>query len=257
MLLLVGLGNPGPSYAGHRHNIGFTVLDAIAARQRFTPWRKRFQGEIAEGQLGDTKVLALKPMTYMNESGRAVGEACRFYKLEPADVVVLHDELDLAPGKVKVKAGGGAAGHNGLRSISSHIGPYFRRVRLGIGHPGHKERVHGWVLSDFAKADRDWLEKLHDAVAAEAPLLAENSEKADGSFMSRVNQAVFPPKPRQPKPKPAPKGDAAPAEAAPSPAAPSPAAPPAPAQAGRDTDNQEGLIARALRQARERLDSKD
>ncbi|MEX0760666.1 MAG: aminoacyl-tRNA hydrolase, partial [Tistlia sp.] len=169
-------------------------------RHGFTPWRRRFQGEVAEGQLEGVKTLALKPLTYMNESGRAVGEACRFYKIEPQDVVVLHDELDLAPGKVKLKAGGGAAGHNGLRSIASHIGPYFRRVRLGIGHPGDKERVHGWVLSDFAKADADWLERLQEAVAAEAPLLAANSEKADASFMSKVNQAVTPPKPRKPKP---------------------------------------------------------
>ncbi|SMF46374.1 peptidyl-tRNA hydrolase [Tistlia consotensis] len=249
MLLLVGLGNPGPSYAGNRHNIGFIALDAIARRHGFGPWRRRFQGEVAEGQLAGEKVLALKPLTYMNESGRAVGEASRFYKIEPQDVIVLHDELDLAPGKVKVKAGGGAAGHNGLRSITSHIGPYFRRVRLGIGHPGHKDRVLGWVLSDFAKADAEWLERLTDAVAADAPLLAENSEKADGSFMSRVNQAVFPPKPRKPKP----------AAAAPAARAPGPAPGPAPTTAAAPpaAEEPESLIARALRQAREKLQHKD
>lgn len=249
MLLLVGLGNPGPSYAGNRHNVGFVALDEIVRRHGFTPWRRRFQGEVAEGQLGGVKTLALKPLTYMNESGRAVGEACRFYKIEPQDVVVLHDELDLAPGKVKVKAGGGAAGHNGLRSIASHIGPYFRRVRLGIGHPGHKDRVHGWVLSDFAKADADWLQRLQEAVAAEAPLLAENSEKAEGSFMSKVNQAVFPPKPRKPK--------VAAQSAASVPPATEPATEPAGKPAREPEGRSENLLARALRQARERLENKD
>ncbi len=193
MLLLVGLGNPGARYAGNRHNIGFMALDEIVSRHGFTAWRQRFQGEVAEGRLGTEKVLALKPATYMNESGRAVGEALRFFKLDPADVVVLHDELDLTPGKVRVKTGGGAAGHNGLRSISQHIGPDFKRVRLGIGHPGRKEAVHGWVLGDFAKADADWLERLLEAVARHAALLAAGE---DGSFMSRVNQEVSPPKPK-------------------------------------------------------------
>lgn len=196
MLLLVGLGNPGARYAGNRHNIGFMALDEIVRRHGFTAWRRRFQGEVAEGRLGSEKVLALKPATYMNESGRAVGEALRFFKLDPADVVVLHDELDLAPGKVRVKTGGGAAGHNGLRSIGQHIGPDFKRVRLGIGHPGRKEAVHGWVLGDFAKADADWLERLLEAVARHAALLAAGE---DGSFMSRVNQEVSPPKPKAEK----------------------------------------------------------
>jgi PTH1 family peptidyl-tRNA hydrolase len=201
MLLLVGLGNPGARYAGNRHNIGFMALDEIVRRHGFSAWRQRFQGEVAEGRLGTEKVLALKPATYMNESGRAVGEAVRFFKLTPADVVVLHDELDLAPGKVRVKLGGGAAGHNGLRSIGQHIGPDFKRVRLGIGHPGRKEAVHGWVLGDFAKSDAEWLDRLREALARHAPLLAEGE---DGSFMSRVNQEVSPPKPKADK---TPKGD--------------------------------------------------
>jgi PTH1 family peptidyl-tRNA hydrolase len=196
VLLLVGLGNPGPRYAGNRHNVGFMALDAIVRGHDFSAWRQRFQGETAEGRLGRDKVLALKPMTYMNESGRAVGEAVRFFKLEPSQVVVLHDELDLAPGKVRVKVGGGHAGHNGLRSIAQHIGPDFKRVRLGIGHPGRKEAVHGWVLGDFAKADRDWLERLDDAMARHAGLLADGE---DGTFMSRVNQDVSPPKPKAEK----------------------------------------------------------
>ncbi len=200
MLLLVGLGNPGPRYADNRHNIGFMALDRLVGRHGFSPWRKRFQGEMAEGRLGGTsKALALKPMTFMNESGRSVGEAMRFYKLEPKDVLVFHDELDLAAGKVKVKLGGGVAGHNGLRSIASHIGPDYRRVRLGIGHPGHKEKVLGHVLGDFAKADQDWLERLLDAVSAEADSLVPGTPEADNRFMSKVNQAVFP---QRPKPKP-------------------------------------------------------
>ena len=205
MLLLVGLGNPGPRHADNRHNIGFMALDRLVERHGVSPWRKRFQGEMAEGRLtgkgsgGAAKVLALKPMTFMNESGRSVGEAMRFYKLAPADVVVFHDELDLAAGKVKVKLGGGVAGHNGLRSIASHIGPDYRRVRLGIGHPGHKEKVLGHVLGDFAKADQDWLDRLLDAVAAEADSLVPATAEADNLFMSKVNQAVFP---QRPKPKP-------------------------------------------------------
>ena len=200
MLLLVGLGNPGPRYADNRHNIGFMALDRLVERYGVAPWRKRFQGEMAEARLGGTsKVLVLKPMTFMNESGRSVGEAMRFYKLAPADVLVFHDELDLAAGKVKVKLGGGVAGHNGLRSIAAHIGPEFRRVRLGIGHPGSKERVLGHVLGDFAKADADWLDRLLDAVAAEAGSLIPGTVEADNLFMSKVNQAVFP---QRPKPKP-------------------------------------------------------
>ncbi len=187
MVLIVGLGNPGTKYAGNRHNIGFMAVDAIADLHRFPAWRRRFQGEACEGTLGGDRVLLLKPMTYMNESGRAVGEAMRWLKLSPAEVIVLYDELDLAPGKVRVKTGGGAAGHNGIRSISAHIGPDFRRVRLGIGHPGRKEAVQRHVLSDFAKADSDWLGPLLAALADNAPLLARGD---DAGFMNKVALAV-------------------------------------------------------------------
>lgn len=197
MLLLVGLGNPGARYAGTRHNIGFMAADLIVRRHGFSPWRRRFQGEAAEGSLDAVRTLALKPQTFMNESGRAVGEAMKFYKLSPDDVVVLYDEIDLAPGKVKVKKGGGAAGHNGIRSIDSHIGPDFWRVRLGVGHPGDKSRVHGYVLSDFVKADQTWLEKLLDAVSDAMPLMAR---KQDGRFMSRVALLTQPPPEKKPPP---------------------------------------------------------
>lgn len=168
MRLLVGLGNPGPAYAGHRHNVGFMAVDRIAQVHGFEPWRARFAGLAADGRVGDMRVLALKPQTFMNESGQAVRRALDFFKLAPADVIVFHDELDLAPGKVRARLGGGAAGHNGIRSIIAHIGPDFERVRLGIGHPGHKDRVTPFVLSDFAKTDRDWVEAMLEAVAAEA-----------------------------------------------------------------------------------------
>ncbi len=197
MLLLVGLGNPGPRYADTRHNIGFMAADLIVRRHGFSPWRKRFQGEAAEGALDGVRTLALKPMTFMNESGRAVGEALNFFKLDPDDVVVLYDEIDLAPGKVKVKKGGGAAGHNGIRSIDAHIGPDFWRVRLGVGHPGDKARVHGHVLSGFAKADAAWLETLLDAVADAIPLMAR---KQDGKFMSKVALLTQPPPEKKPPP---------------------------------------------------------
>ncbi len=197
MLLLVGLGNPGARYAGTRHNIGFMAADLIVRRHGFSSWRKRFQGEAAEGSLEAVRTLALKPQTFMNESGRAVGEAMKFYKLTPDDVVVLYDEIDLAPGKVKVKKGGGAAGHNGIRSIDAHIGPDFWRVRLGVGHPGDKARVHGYVLSDFAKADQSWLEKLLDAVSDAIPLMAQ---KQDGKFMSKVALLTQPPPEKKPPP---------------------------------------------------------
>src|SRR5690606_24769741 len=163
MLLLVGLGNPGPKYENNRHNVGFLAVDAIARHHSFSPWSKKFQGLIAEGRLNDEKVLLLKPQTFMNLSGQSVGEAMRFHKIPPSDVVVLYDELDLAPGKVRVKVGGGAGGHNGIRSMDAHCGKDYRRVRIGIGHPGAKELVHNYVLGDFAKADREWLEPLLDA----------------------------------------------------------------------------------------------
>ena len=190
MLLFVGLGNPGDRSAGHRHNIGFVALDEIIRRHNFSPERRRFQGLVAEGMIDGTKVLALKPQTFMNESGRSVAEAMRFYKLTPDDIVVFHDELDLAAGKLRVKRGGGLAGHNGLRSLAAHVGKDFRRVRLGIGHPGHKDRVHKHVLSDFAKTDRSWLEPLIDAVAEAAPALAAGD---DAGFASRVALILNPP----------------------------------------------------------------
>jgi len=183
MRLFVGLGNPGPKYARHRHNVGFLAMDAIASRHGFPPFRQRFQGEVSEGRLGNERVALLKPLTYMNESGRSVGAAARFYKLTPPDVVAMHDELDLAPGKVRVKQGGGAAGHNGLRSIDAHLGNDYWRVRIGIGHPGHPDRVTGWVLNDFAKADAAWLDDLLDAIADAAPLMAAGDTS---NFMNRV-----------------------------------------------------------------------
>lgn len=200
MLLLVGLGNPGQRYANNRHNIGFMAVDEMVRRHSFGPWRSKFQGQISEGRIGGEKVLILKPETYMNESGRAVGEALRFYKLTPEEVFVVYDEIDLVPGKIKVKKGGGAGGHNGLRSIDAHIGQNYWRVRLGVGHPGDKALVHGHVLGDFGKAETLWRDKLLDAVAAEFPLLIEGDS---GSFMSRVAHVMNPPRPKSPKtPKP-------------------------------------------------------
>lgn len=183
MQLWAGLGNPGAQYALHRHNVGFMALDTIAEVHGFGPEQKKFSGLLREGRIGTEKVLLLKPSTFMNESGRSVGEAMRFYKLAPADLTVFHDELDLAPFKVKVKTGGGTAGHNGLRSIDKHLGPDFRRVRLGIGHPGHKDRVHGYVLGNYAKAEQDDLADMLGAVAAEAGWLAKGE---DARFMSDV-----------------------------------------------------------------------
>jgi PTH1 family peptidyl-tRNA hydrolase len=189
MLLFVGLGNPGSQYALNRHNIGFMAVDAIASSHRFSPWRRKFQGVIAEGILGGVKVIALKPGTYMNESGRSVGEATRYFQCESSDIYVFHDELDLMAGKVRVKTGGGTAGHNGVRSIDAHIGSGFHRVRLGIGHPGERHRVHGHVLGDFAKSDREWLEPLLDAIAEYAGLLATGGE---ASFQNKVHLALNP-----------------------------------------------------------------
>jgi PTH1 family peptidyl-tRNA hydrolase len=183
MLLIAGLGNPGPKHAGNRHNIGFMAADAIARRHSFSPWSKKFQGLLAEGSLAGEKVFLLKPQTFMNLSGQSVGEAMRFYKLDPSNLIVFYDELDLAPGKVRVKTGGGSGGHNGIRSIDQHIGTEYRRVRIGIGHPGAKPMVHGYVLGDFAKGDGEWLRTLLDSIAENAALLV----KDDGSsFMNRV-----------------------------------------------------------------------
>ena len=183
MQLWVGLGNPGPQYAMNRHNIGFMALDVIADMHGFGPVQKKFQGWVQEGRIDNEKIVLLKPATFMNESGRAVGEAIRFYKLEPAQLVVFHDELDLAPFKVKVKTGGGTAGHNGLRSIDNHLGPDFRRVRIGIGHPGHKDRVLGYVLGNYAKSENDDLAAMLGAISAEADWLAKGD---DARFMSDV-----------------------------------------------------------------------
>jgi peptidyl-tRNA hydrolase, PTH1 family len=190
MLLWVGLGNPEPGMARNRHNIGFMAVDAIALRHGFSPWRSRFKGQYAEGRVGSMKVLLLKPMTYMNLSGESVQAAASFFKIEPGAVTAFHDELDLAPGKTRVKKGGGNAGHNGLRSMDRHLGtPDYWRVRLGIGHPGDKDRVTGHVLSDFAKADREWLEMLLDAVADNAVLLTEQKPE---DFMTRIARVTEP-----------------------------------------------------------------
>ena len=184
MLLLVGLGNPGARYVGNRHNIGFMTLEAIAKRHGTGPWRRRFQGVACEGTIGGERVLLLLPGTFMNESGRAVAEAAHFYKLSIGDVVVFHDEIELLPGKVRLKTGGGNAGHNGLRSITEHIGNDYRRVRMGVGHPGVRELVHGHVLNDFAKSERPWVEALCDTVADNAGLLAKGQ---DASFQNKVH----------------------------------------------------------------------
>jgi PTH1 family peptidyl-tRNA hydrolase len=183
MQLWVGLGNPGPQYAMHRHNVGFMAADTIADVHGFGPAQKKFSGWLQEGRIGGDKVLLLKPATFMNESGRAVGEALRFYKLGTDALTVFHDELDLAPFKVKVKRGGGTAGHNGLRSIDQHLGPDFRRVRLGIGHPGHKDRVTGYVLGNYAKSEIDPLSDMLGALAAEAAWLAKGD---DARYMSDI-----------------------------------------------------------------------
>ncbi|MDT7952003.1 MAG: aminoacyl-tRNA hydrolase [Acetobacteraceae bacterium] len=188
MLLWIGLGNPEPGMARQRHNIGFMAIDRIARRHGFNPWRQRFKGVVAEGTVGGSRVLALKPGTYMNASGESVQAAAAFFKLAPGDLTAFHDELDLTPGKVRIKLGGGAAGHNGLRSMDRCLGtPEYWRVRLGIGHPGHKDRVTGHVLGDFAKVDQQWLDELLDSVADQAPLLAAGKPE---EFMSRVALAT-------------------------------------------------------------------
>jgi peptidyl-tRNA hydrolase, PTH1 family len=187
MRLLVGLGNPGAQYAGNRHNIGFMVMDEIARIHNAAPWRKRFHGEASEAVIDGERVLLLKPLTYMNDSGRSVADAQRFYKVALDDIVVLHDELDLPPAKLRIKKGGGNAGHNGLRSITAHCTNEYRRVRLGIGHPGDKARVHSYVLSDFAKAELPWVEDLARACADNAGLLARGD---DAGFQNKVHLAM-------------------------------------------------------------------
>lgn len=191
MPLFVGLGNPGAKYAHNRHNIGFMAIDAIAREYNFPLLRKRFQGLASEGSIGPARILLLEPQTYMNESGRAVAEAARFHKIDLADIVVFHDELDLPPGKLRVKTGGGDAGHNGLRSITAHLGKDYRRVRLGIGHPGDKDRVSGHVLQNFSADDIVWLKPLVGAMVEAAPLLARDDDKG---FMSKVALLLQPPK---------------------------------------------------------------
>ncbi|MBP6678422.1 MAG: aminoacyl-tRNA hydrolase [Paracoccus sp.] len=191
MILIVGLGNPGPKYAANRHNVGYMAVDRIASDHGFGPWRTRFQGDTSEGRLGDQRVTLLKPATFMNLSGQSVGEAMRYLKLTPDEVIVLHDELDLAPGKMRLKTGGGHAGHNGLRSIHQHIGEAYRRLRIGIGHPGHKDRVAGYVLSDFAKAEEDGLDDLLRGISDGAPALAAGE---DARFANAVAARTAPPR---------------------------------------------------------------
>ena len=203
--LLVGLGNPGPEYAGNRHNVGFMALEAIGRRHSFANPKSRFQGITAEGRIGDRKVLGLKPLTFMNRSGDAVAAAANFYKIPASRVIVLYDEIDLAPGKVKMKQGGGAAGHNGIRSIDAAIGPDFWRVRIGVGHPGQKELVHGYVLHDFAKAERAWLDPLLDGIAAEIDSAVDGKPDL---FMTRLAARVPPPREKQDKPENPPKPEA-------------------------------------------------
>jgi peptidyl-tRNA hydrolase, PTH1 family len=195
MRLLVGLGNPGPRYAMNRHNLGFMALDAIAQRHRLAPFRAKFQGALAEGMIGETRIMALKPETYMNASGDAVGAAARFYKIEPGEIAVIHDDIDLAEGKLRVKRGGGDGGHNGLRSIDAAIGADYWRVRVGVGHPGRKELVEPYVLQNFLAEERQWLEPLLAAIAEAAPWLARDD--APG-FMTKVALILKPNKPKAP-----------------------------------------------------------
>ncbi len=214
MKLIVGLGNPGEKYAKNRHNVGFMAVDRIAADHAFGPWRGKFDGQIAEGRLGGEKAVLLKPETYMNRSGEAVGKAMRFYKLAPQDVIVIHDEIDLAPGRIRIKQGGGHAGHNGLRSVHTHIGPDYARVRIGVGHPGHKDAVAGYVLRDFAKADQGWLEPMLEGISKGADDLARGDA---ARFLNTVALQLSPPRakgsaPREKaapgrRPKPAPQPD--------------------------------------------------
>jgi peptidyl-tRNA hydrolase, PTH1 family len=196
MFLFVGLGNPGAKYQNNRHNIGFMAVDEIVRRHSFSSWRKKFHAEISDGVLDGEKILVMKPQTYMNESGRAVGEAMRFHNIDLDRVYVFYDELDLEAGKVRVKKGGGAAGHNGIRSIAAHVGADFKRVRLGIGHPGDKDFVTSHVLGDFAKQDGEWLSKLLEGIADQADLLAQGQ---DEKFQSKVAMVLNPPRPSAPR----------------------------------------------------------
>ncbi|OHV84330.1 aminoacyl-tRNA hydrolase [Rhizobium sp. LCM 4573] len=200
MLIIAGLGNPGSKYAGNRHNIGFMAVDAIQRRPGFSPWSKKFRAEVSEGELAGEKVLLMKPQTFMNLSGEAVGEAMRFFKLSPQNVLAIYDELDLPPSKSRIKTGGGHGGHNGVKSLDAHCGKEYRRLRLGIGHPGAKELVHNHVLGDFAKADHAWLDPLIDAIADNAEMLARNE---DSQFLNKLALAVGgkpdEEKPKQPK----------------------------------------------------------
>ncbi len=204
MQLFVGLGNPGAKYSGHRHNFGFMAVDRIAADHGFSAWRSKFHGRISEGILDSEKIVLLKPETYMNRSGQSVAAATRFFRLQPAEVIVFHDEIDLAPRKCRYKEGGGHAGHNGLRSLHSHIGGDYRRVRLGVGHPGHKDRVSAYLLHDFAKADADWLESVLQGISDGVEALAAGDS---GRFMNAVASRTSPPRPSRkqaPKEKPGP-----------------------------------------------------
>ncbi len=187
MLIIAGLGNPGAKYAGNRHNVGFMAVDAIQRRSSFSPWARKFKAEISEGEIGGEKVLLVKPQTFMNLSGEAVGEAMRFYKLTPADIVAIYDELDLVPGRTRIKTGGGHGGHNGIKSLDAHCGKEYRRLRIGIGHPGSKEQVQGHVLGDFAKSDRIWLEPLMDAISDNAEMLVKGE---DSQLMNKLTLAV-------------------------------------------------------------------
>ena len=227
MKLFVGLGNPGSKYARNRHNVGYMALDQIAADHGFGPWKSKFQSSLSEGRLGSEKVVLLKPETFMNLSGQAVGEAMRFFKLDPEDIIVFQDEIDLAPAKLKVKTGGGHAGHNGLRSLHQHIGPEYVRVRIGVGHPGHKDAVPGYVLRDFAKADADWLDDLLRGIGDGAPHLAAGDA---GKFMNAVALRTNPPRSSTSHPKKAPAEAQKPAPTAPQETKPEPQAERSPLQ---------------------------
>jgi PTH1 family peptidyl-tRNA hydrolase len=193
-LLIAGLGNPGADYARNRHNAGFMAVDVIHESYDFKPWRSRFSGLLSEGTLGKRKIWLLKPMTYMNDSGASVGAAARYFKLPLSASVVMHDEIDLAAAKIRAKTGGGDAGHNGLRSITATLGPDYRRVRIGVGHPGEKSRVHGHVLNNFSKADEEWLVPMLSAIAESAPLLAKDD---DVGFMNKVALLLAPPEKKE------------------------------------------------------------